>query len=71
MIKRKQYIKEKIKDATYIGLLVSSLSIKNLHILINRMKSLCKKANKKCYIFSVGRLNVAKLANFPEVIYFI
>jgi len=69
--KKKHYTKEKIKDSTHIGILICSLSIKDLLERINRVKCLCKKANKKCYIFSVGRPNVAKLANFPEVIYFL
>ncbi|VVC36158.1 Hypothetical protein CINCED_3A000166 [Cinara cedri] len=71
VIKRKHYIKEKIRDSTHIGILVCSLSIKDLLKNINRVKCLCKKANKKCYIFSVGRPNVAKLANFPEIEIFV
>lgn len=67
VIKKKHYIREKIKDSTHVGILICSLSIKDLLERINRVKCLCKKANKKCYIFSVGRPNVAKLANFPEV----
>ena len=31
------------------------------------MKSLLKKAGKKYYTFVVGKLNVAKLANFMEI----
>lgn len=68
VIKKRHYIKEKIKDATHIGILICSLSIQDLLERINKVKCLCKKANKKCYIISVGRPNVAKLANFPEVI---
>lgn len=68
MIKKKSFIKEKIKDSTHIGILICSLSIKDLLERINRVKYLCKQTNKKCYIFSVGRPNVPKLANFPEVI---
>lgn len=69
VIKKRHYIKERIKDSTHIGILICSLSIKDLLERIDRTKYLCKQANKKCYIFSVGRPNVAKLANFPEVIY--
>lgn len=68
VIKKKHYIKERIKDSTHIGILICSLSIRDLIEHINRTKYLCKRTNKKCYIFSVGRPNVAKLANFPEVI---
>lgn len=71
VIKKKRYVKEKIKDSTYIGILICSLSVKGLLDRIDRVKYLCKKANKKCYIFSVGRPNVAKLANFPEIEIFV
>lgn len=68
IIRQKYYIHEKIKDCTHIGILICSLSMRGLIDQINRVKSLCKTHNKKSYIFSVGRPNVAKLANFPEVI---
>ncbi|XP_008187718.1 2-(3-amino-3-carboxypropyl)histidine synthase subunit 2 isoform X1 [Acyrthosiphon pisum] len=71
VIKKKNFTKEKIKDSTHIGILICSLSIKDLLERINRVKCLCKKTNKKCYIFSVGRPNVAKLANFPEIEIFV
>ncbi|KAF0761178.1 2-3-amino-3-carboxypropyl histidine synthase subunit 2 isoform X1 [Aphis craccivora] len=71
VIKKKSFIKEKIKDSTHIGILICSLSIKDLLERINRVKCLCKQTNKKCYIFSVGRPNVAKLANFPEIEIFV
>ena len=35
--------------------------------MINHVKSLLKKAGKKHYTFAVGKLNVAKLANFMEI----
>ena len=35
--------------------------------VINRLKTLLKKAGKKHYTFVVGKLNVAKLANFMEI----
>ncbi|XP_050440514.1 2-(3-amino-3-carboxypropyl)histidine synthase subunit 2 [Adelges cooleyi] len=70
-IRKKYYIHEKLKDCTHFGILVCSLSIKDLIDRINLVKSLCKARNKKSYIFSVGRPNVAKLANFPEVEVFV
>ncbi|XP_050521998.1 2-(3-amino-3-carboxypropyl)histidine synthase subunit 2 isoform X2 [Daktulosphaira vitifoliae] len=71
VIKQKYYIHEKIKDCTHIGILICSLSMKGLMDHIKKVKSLCKAHNKKSYIFSVGRPNVAKLANFPEVQIFV
>ena len=35
--------------------------------MINRLKSLLRKSGKKHYTFVIGKLNVAKLANFMEI----
>ena len=35
--------------------------------MINRLKELLRKSGKKHYTFVVGKLNVAKLANFMEI----
>ena len=35
--------------------------------IIERLKATGRRANKKVYVFLVGKPNVAKLANFPEI----
>lgn len=58
---------EKCKDANVIGILICKLSGEQTKDIISRMKQICKANGKKSYIVSVGKPNVAKLANFPEV----
>ena len=35
--------------------------------ILHRLQILIKMAGKKCYTFAMGRLNEAKLSNFPEI----
>lgn len=65
--KRRRFLIEKCKDANVIGILVCKLSGEQTKHIISRMQQLCKVNQKKNYIVSVGKPNVAKLANFPEV----
>ncbi|XP_043274623.1 2-(3-amino-3-carboxypropyl)histidine synthase subunit 2 [Venturia canescens] len=66
-LKRRRYLVEKLKDARTVGIVVATLGIKNYLESLNSIKRVLKEKNKKSYIFSVGKLNPAKLANFPEV----
>ncbi|RVE47811.1 hypothetical protein evm_007566 [Chilo suppressalis] len=65
-IKRRRFLVEKCKDADVIGILICKLAGEQTKDIINRMKQLCRINGKKSYIVSVGKPNVAKLANFPE-----
>ncbi|KPJ15380.1 Diphthamide biosynthesis protein 2 [Papilio machaon] len=65
--KRRRYLIEKCKDANVIGILICKLAGDQTKDIINRLKDLCKVNGKKSYIISVGKPNVAKLANFPEI----
>ncbi|XP_023949690.2 2-(3-amino-3-carboxypropyl)histidine synthase subunit 2 [Bicyclus anynana] len=65
--KRRRYLVEKCRDANVVGILVCKLAGDQTKDIISRMKQLCKVNGKKSYIVSVGKPNVAKLANFPEI----
>lgn len=67
VLKKRNYLIEKIKDSKTIGIIIGTLSIKNYTQVIERMKKLIELNNKKYYLISVGKPTVAKLANFPEV----
>lgn len=58
---------EKIKDSQTIGIVLSTLAVANYLQILDRTINLIKQHEKKYYIISVGKPNVAKLANFPEV----
>ncbi|XP_045446821.1 2-(3-amino-3-carboxypropyl)histidine synthase subunit 2 [Melitaea cinxia] len=65
--KRRRFLVEKCKDANIIGILVCKLAGDQTKDIISRMKQLCRVNGKKSYTVSVGKPNVAKLANFPEI----
>ncbi|KPJ00308.1 Diphthamide biosynthesis protein 2 [Papilio xuthus] len=65
--KRRRFLIEKCKDANTIGILICKLAGDQTKDIISRLKDLCKVNGKKSYIISVGKPNVAKLANFPEI----
>lgn len=68
--KRRRFLVEKCRDANVVGILVCKLAGDQTKDIISRMKELCKINGKKSYIVSVGKPNVAKLANFPEVAFY-
>ncbi|XP_076062733.1 2-(3-amino-3-carboxypropyl)histidine synthase subunit 2-like [Oratosquilla oratoria] len=58
---------EKIRDAAIIGILVGTLGVSDYRSIIRRLKDVIKAAEKKSYIFAVGKPNEPKIANIPEV----
>ena len=66
LMKRNHYV-EKCKDAQTLGIVVGTLTTKGYLDIIKHIQELAAKRNVKTYIFSVGKVNPAKLANFTDV----
>jgi diphthamide biosynthesis protein 2 len=66
IMRRSHYI-EKCKDSQVIGIVVATLTTKGYLDIIKHIQELAGKRHKKTYIFSVGKVNPAKLANFSDV----
>lgn len=49
------------------GILINTLSVKNYLSVVERVKMQIAEAGKKSYLFVVGKLNAAKVANFSEI----
>ncbi|KAJ5789642.1 uncharacterized protein N7518_006653 [Penicillium psychrosexuale] len=49
------------------GILINTLSVKNYLHIVEHVKERIAKAGKKSYMFVVGKLNAAKVANFSEI----
>ena len=64
---RRYYLVQQAREAAVVGLLVGSLSASHRQPLLKALKALCKARGRKCYVFVMGKLNSAKLANFAEV----
>ncbi|WVF70225.1 diphthamide biosynthesis protein 2 [Kwoniella sp. CBS 6097] len=54
-------------SADIFGLIVSNIGLRSSQPLLKQLREDLKRAKKKSYTLSVGRLNPAKLANFAEV----
>ncbi len=64
---RRYAVVQKARDADVFGILVGTLGVANYLPLIKHIRDILKRAHKKSYTISVGKLNPAKLANFLEV----
>ena len=59
----------RVKDAQVVGIIVGSMGLTGelTRDILHRLQTLIRAAHKKFYCFVMGRLNEAKLCNFPEV----
>ncbi|GMR38991.1 hypothetical protein PMAYCL1PPCAC_09186, partial [Pristionchus mayeri] len=63
-LRRRLFMVEKVRDANTIGLVVGTVAVAGHREAVTRIRALAKSAGKKVYVISVGKVNVAKLANF-------
>lgn len=49
------------------GILINTLSVKNYLSMITHVQQLISDAGRKSYLFVVGKINAAKVANFSEI----
>jgi len=66
LMKRYRYM-HVARTAGTIGILVNTLSLRNTTEVIKKVSTKIKEADKKYYMFVVGKPNVAKLANFESI----
>ena len=65
---RKRYaLLTSVTTASIFGILINTLSVKNYMHIVEHVKSQIQAAGKKSYVFVVGKINAAKVANFDEV----
>ena len=59
----------KVEKARIIGIIVGSMGLtgESTQDIVARLQALCEAGGRKTYVFVMGRLNEAKLCNFPEV----
>ncbi len=62
---------EKVKEADRVGILVGTLGASRYASIIDCIRKTVKEAGKRVYTFLVGKPNVPKLANFPEIDVFV
>ena len=65
------YLVQKAKDAKIVGIVMGTLGIARYKEIVHRLKLVLKQAGKKYYTFIMGKINVAKMANFMEIDIFV
>lgn len=68
---KRYYAIERAKDANVVGILVGTLGVADYLSIIQQLKETIRRAGKKSYMFAMGKINVAKLANFLEIDIFV
>ncbi|XP_057314676.1 2-(3-amino-3-carboxypropyl)histidine synthase subunit 2-like [Hydractinia symbiolongicarpus] len=71
MLMKRYFLIEKAKDAQIVGIVMGTLGVARYKEMVTRLKSVLTHAEKKFYTFVVGKINVAKLANFMEIDIFV
>jgi diphthamide biosynthesis protein 2 len=66
-LNRRFFLTQKARDATTFGILVGTLSQRHFASAVASLQKSIQDAKRSCYTFAVGKVNVAKLANFGEI----
>ncbi|KAI0243181.1 Diphthamide biosynthesis protein 2 [Massospora cicadina] len=64
---RRHHLVQKARDASTFGIVVGTLGVANYLPMIQHVRELVEANGGKSYTFVMGKLNVAKLANFLEI----
>ncbi|KAI9480218.1 putative diphthamide synthesis protein-domain-containing protein [Coemansia mojavensis] len=64
---QRYHMVQRVKDANVIGIVAGTLAATKYRQVLESLKQLMRSHGRKFYVFVVGKLNVAKLANFPEI----
>ncbi|KAL3469776.1 hypothetical protein BJX99DRAFT_251724 [Aspergillus californicus] len=67
VLRRRYAILTRLSTVPIFGILVNTLSVKNYLHIVEHVKEKIAAAGKKSYLFVVGKLNAAKVANFSEI----
>ena len=67
LLRRRYALVTSLSTVPTWGILINTLSVKNYLNIVDHVKSSIADAGKKSYMFVVGKLNAAKVANFAEI----
>ena len=67
LLRRRYALITSLTTVSIWGILVNTLSVKNYVHMVDHIKQQIAGAGKKYYLFVVGKLNAAKVANFGEI----
>lgn len=61
------YLVQRAREAGVIGIVVGTLGVQRYGSVVRSLRKMVEDAGRKAYTLAVGKVNVAKLANFAEV----
>eukprot|EP00903_Cladosiphon_okamuranus_P014029 g13046.t1 len=64
---RRYYLVQRAREAGVIGIVVGTLGVQRYGSVVRSLRMMIEDAGRKAYTLAVGKVNVAKLANFAEV----
>lgn len=67
ILRRRYALVTSMSTVSTWGILINTLSVKNYLHVVEHVKQQITNAGKKFYLFVVGKINAAKLANFSEI----
>ncbi|KAJ9652019.1 Diphthamide biosynthesis protein 2 [Neophaeococcomyces mojaviensis] len=67
LLRRRYALVTSMNTVSTWGILINTLSVKNYLHVVEHVKQQIAAAGKKSYLFVVGKINAAKVANFSEI----
>ncbi|PPJ58263.1 hypothetical protein CBER1_07310 [Cercospora berteroae] len=67
LLRRRYALITRLASVPIFGILINTLSVSNYLVALQHCQDLIRKAGKKAYVFVVGKVNAAKVANFSEI----
>ena len=67
VLRRRYALVTSLATVSIWGILINTLSVKNYLHMVDHVRGKVAAAGKKSYLFVVGKLNAAKVANFSEI----
>jgi len=70
-LNRRFYLIQKARDASIFGILIGTLSQRYFRSVVQSLRNVIEKHGRSSYVFAMGKVNPAKIANFAEIECFI
>ncbi|KAI6821578.1 putative diphthamide biosynthesis protein Dph2 [Hortaea werneckii] len=67
LLRRRYALTTQLSTVSIFGILINTLSVSNYMGALKHCQDIIKAAGKKSYVFVVGKVNAAKVANFSEI----
>ena len=67
ILSRRYLMVSKLKDASMVGFLVGTMGVEGYNEILDHLEKIAEEAGIATYTFLMGKINAAKLANFPDI----